>query len=85
MSAGVRSCAVRDDCSPSGPTRRCRRRRFAEAACVTWGLVAHYFGGKRGLHLEVVRSLVDVPSDALEMGGRSLEERIDLVMDFRSA
>jgi AcrR family transcriptional regulator len=35
----------------------------AAAAGVTRGLVHHYFGGKRALYLEVVRSLLELPPD----------------------
>lgn len=34
---------------------------IADAAGVTRGLVHHYFGGKRELYLEVVRSLLELP------------------------
>jgi AcrR family transcriptional regulator len=34
---------------------------IAEAAGVTRGLVHHYYGGKRELYLEVVRSLLELP------------------------
>ncbi len=34
---------------------------IAEEAGVTRGLVHHYFGGKRALYLEVVRSLLELP------------------------
>jgi AcrR family transcriptional regulator len=39
---------------------------IAEAAGVTRGLVHHYFGGKRELYLEVVRSLLELPPGLFE-------------------
>jgi AcrR family transcriptional regulator len=36
---------------------------IAEEAGVARGLLHHYFGGKRGLYLEVVRSMFELPPD----------------------
>lgn len=55
---------------------------IAEAAGVTWGLIAHYFGGKRGLYLAVVRSLVEMPEELPEPEGESPEERIAALVEF---
>lgn len=52
----------------------------AEATGVTWGLVAHYFGDKRGLYLEVLRSIAH-PERKLEISAGTLEERISQAVD----
>ncbi len=50
---------------------------LAEAAGVTRGLIHHYFGTKRGLYLDVVRSMVMVPDyDVAHGGSGTLEERV---------
>lgn len=51
---------------------------LAEAADVTRGLIHHYFGTKRGLYLEVVRSMLIV-SEFAEVAPATgpLEERVD--------
>jgi AcrR family transcriptional regulator len=49
---------------------------IAEATGVTWGLIAHYFGGKRGLYLAVARSLVEWPALPFDIGTGSLDQRI---------
>jgi AcrR family transcriptional regulator len=54
----------------------------AAAAGVARGLINHYFGGKRELYLEVLRSMVAVPDMAVETLPRgSLAERADAVID----
>jgi AcrR family transcriptional regulator len=52
---------------------------IAREAGVARGLLHHYFGTKRELYLEVVRSLVRMPSIPvpLQAGGRGLESVID--------
>ncbi len=50
---------------------------LAEEAGVTRGLIHHYFGTKRGLYLEVVRSMVMVPEyDEAHTANGRLEERV---------
>jgi AcrR family transcriptional regulator len=51
----------------------------AAAAGVTRGLLHHYFGTKRDLYLEVVRSMVRVPANPvpLQAPGRGIETVID--------
>jgi AcrR family transcriptional regulator len=43
----------------------------AEAAGVTRGLLHHYFGSKRDLYLEVVRSMLSLPSSLFAEAGES--------------
>ena len=43
----------------------------AEAAGVTRGLLHHYFGSKRDLYLEVVRSMLTLPSSLFAEAGES--------------
>jgi len=63
---------------------------IAAAAGVTRGLVHHYFGTKRELHLEVVRDLARMPPPPLPelTQGKSLEEvlseSVDLWLDVVS-
>ncbi len=77
----------------------CARRLFSErhygavsladvagAAGVARGLVSHYFGTKRGLYVEVVRSMVTPPPDlfdGLPEGDRDevLSHAVDLFLD----
>jgi AcrR family transcriptional regulator len=60
--------------------------RVAGEAGVTRGLLHHYFGTKRGLYLEVVRSMVSPPPALLEdmpVGDREtvLSHAVDLFLD----
>ena len=62
--------------------------RVASEAGVTRGLLHHYFGTKRGLYLEVVRSMVTPPAALLAMeqipeGDRDavLHHAVDLFLD----
>jgi AcrR family transcriptional regulator len=45
--------------------------QVAEAAGVTRGLLHHYFGSKRDLYLEVVRSMLSLPSSLFAEAGES--------------
>lgn len=55
---------------------------IAEAAGVTRALINHYFGGKRGLYLDVVRQMVTVPDVAIDdLPRTTAEERIALTID----
>jgi AcrR family transcriptional regulator len=54
----------------------------ASAAGVARGLINHYFGGKRELYLEVLRSMIRVPDVALEsLPSGTLAERADAIVD----
>jgi AcrR family transcriptional regulator len=62
----------------------------AAAADVTRGLVHHYFGSKRELYLEVVRSVLgEAPSLVAPEGAASLEEMVrrnaNVVLDYLSS
>ena len=56
---------------------------IAAEAGVTRGLVHHYFGGKRALYLEVVRSLLELPSGvfAAELAGGDTEAALGAAVD----
>jgi AcrR family transcriptional regulator len=56
---------------------------IARAAGVARGLLHHYFGTKRDLYLEVVRSMMRTPSTPvpLQQGGQSIEAIIDAGVD----
>lgn len=55
---------------------------IAQAAGVARGLVNHYFGGKRGLYLEVVRRMLVVPPSVAENLPRTtVEERLSICVD----
>lgn len=55
---------------------------IAAAAGVARGLINHYFGGKRGLYLEVLQSMITVPDVALEeLPQGALPERVDGIID----
>ena len=56
---------------------------LAEAAGVTRGLLHHYFGTKRELYLEVLRSLMYVPPlEELQVPEGSREERIEHTVNW---
>jgi AcrR family transcriptional regulator len=56
---------------------------LANAAGVTRGLLHHYFGTKRGLYIEVVRRMVQLPGrDVQEFPGADMKERIDASVDW---
>jgi AcrR family transcriptional regulator len=62
----------------------------AAAAGVTRGLVHHYFGSKRELYLEVVRSVLgEAPTLAVPEGAASLDETVErnanVVLDYLSS
>ncbi len=62
----------------------------ADAAGITRGLVHHYFGSKRELYLEVVRSVLsEAPTLATPEGSGSLDETVrrnaDIVLDYFSS
>jgi AcrR family transcriptional regulator len=56
---------------------------IARAAGVARGLLHHYFGSKRELYLEVVRSMVRMPLQPVpgELEGRDPEEVLDEGVD----
>lgn len=55
---------------------------IAREAGVARGLVNHYFGGKRGLYLAVVRQLVTAPAPiADELPNSTVERRITVLID----
>jgi AcrR family transcriptional regulator len=54
---------------------------IAQAAGVSWGLVAHYFGDKRGLYLAVLRSIAE-PAGPAPIHSESLHERLDHLVEF---
>src|SRR5881227_4279375 len=56
---------------------------IAKQAGVARGLLHHYFGTKRDLYLEVVRSLMRMPSNPvpLQAPGRGIEAIIDESVD----
>jgi AcrR family transcriptional regulator len=55
---------------------------IAAAAGVARGLINHYFGGKRGLYLEVVRRLVTVPDVAVDdLPPGPVEQRVAILVD----
>ncbi|WP_307851833.1 helix-turn-helix domain-containing protein [Williamsia sp. CHRR-6] len=61
----------------SQPYSKVSMSDVAEAAGVARGLLHHYFGGKRGLYLEVLRYMVIVPPlDTVTLPSGSLEERV---------
>ncbi len=56
---------------------------LAAAAGVTRGLLHHYFGTKRGLYLEVVRTMLFVPPiDDVDLPTGDLASRVDAVVDW---
>ncbi|WP_137815735.1 TetR/AcrR family transcriptional regulator [Gandjariella thermophila] len=55
---------------------------IANEAGVARGLINHYFGGKRGLYLEVVRQMMVVPAPATEnLPMTTVEERLAIGVD----
>jgi AcrR family transcriptional regulator len=56
---------------------------IAAEAGVTRGLVHHYFGGKRALYLEVVRSLLELPSGVFadQLAGGDTEAALGAAVD----
>lgn len=56
---------------------------LAEAAGVTRGLLHHYFGTKRGLYLEVVRTMMFVPPiEEVHLPTGSTRQRVDAVIEW---
>ncbi len=56
---------------------------LAAAAGVTRGLLHHYFGTKRGLYLEVVRTMMFVPPiDEVHLPTGSTRERVDAAIEW---
>jgi AcrR family transcriptional regulator len=54
---------------------------IAEATGVSWGLVAHYFGDKRGLYLAVLYSIAE-PTETAPISGATLQQRLQNLVDF---
>ena len=55
---------------------------LAEAAGVARGLINHYFGGKRGLYLEVVRQMMVIPAPVTQnLPNTTVEQRVAIGMD----
>lgn len=56
---------------------------LAAAAGVTRGLLHHYFGTKRGLYLEVVRTMMFVPPiEEIHLPTGPLEDRVDAAIEW---
>ena len=72
----ILACAVR--LFGARPYSEVSTTDIAREAGVARGLVNHYFGTKKGLYVEVVRTLVTMPAFLPdELPGGTLEERVD--------
>ena len=55
---------------------------LADEAGVARGLINHYFGGKRGLYLEVIRQMMVIPATVTEhLPKTSMEQRLAISVD----
>lgn len=72
----ILACAVR--LFGERPYSAVSTTELANEAGVTRGLLHHYFGTKRGLYIEVVRRMVQLPGrDVQAFAGEQMKDRVD--------